>query len=88
MARSNPDRYSMIPCIAKIIKLLIAELADRLEADARLDSTNKQPKEYDDSNDLEEWEDVDENSEDDFNRFDGMFMIILILQNMQRIILK
>jgi hypothetical protein len=69
----------MIPCIAKIIKLLIAELADRLEADARLGASNKQAKEHDDSNDLEEWEDVDENSEDDFNRFDGKFMIILIL---------
>jgi hypothetical protein len=75
MARSNPDTYNMIPCLAKIIKLLIAELADLLEADARLGDTQKQSKEYDDTNEVEEWEDVDENSEDDFNRFDGILLL-------------
>lgn len=70
MARSNPDTYSTIPCVAKIVKLLISELDDRLGVDARLNAAQKSTKEYD-TNDVEEWEDVDEHSDDEFNRFDG-----------------
>lgn len=76
MARSNPDTYSMIPCLAKIVKLLIAELDDRLEADARLNATHKPPNDFD-SNEVEEWEDVDEHTDDEFNRFDGNFLFLV-----------
>lgn len=34
MARSNPDTYSRVPVFAKILKLLIAELDNRIEAEA------------------------------------------------------
>lgn len=34
MARSNPDTYSKVPVFAKILKLLIAELDNRIDAEA------------------------------------------------------
>lgn len=74
MARSNPDTYNVIPCVAKIVKILIAELADRLEADSRHGASHKPTAEFDGADDVEEWEDVDENSEDEFNGFDGILL--------------
>jgi trans-2-enoyl-CoA reductase len=70
MARSNPDTYTIIPCVVKIIKLLIAELDNRLEADARLEASRKHLSKDYESEDGEDWEDVDDHSVDEFTRFD------------------
>ena len=72
MARSNPDTYASIPVPAKILKLLIAELENRLEADARVSQQQTQDMGDDgDDGEGEDWEDVDEPSEDEYGFLSG-----------------
>ena len=71
MARSNPDRYTLIPCFAKILKLLITELDNRIDARLAGSQLNTN-KECEDSEEVEDWEDIDENSGDEFNVLSGI----------------
>jgi hypothetical protein len=75
MARSNPDRFTSIPVPVKILKLLIAELDNRLDAEGNQKISLGDGGYGDFGDDVEEgedWEDVDEeDSRDEYQHLNG-----------------
>jgi hypothetical protein len=72
MARSNPDRFTSIPVPVKILKLLIAELDNRLDAEGnhKVSVGGAGYGDFgDDELEGEDWEDVDE--EDEYQQLNG-----------------